>query len=624
MSEFGCLLGENALSEFRRQKLVRAIAARTGKNLAISARFIYLLEYQAPLSDGDRIRLQEMLAGEFSEGPDEAGLILVTPRLGTQSPWSSKATDIARRCGLKQLEQIERGTCYWVSETDLAPDIMTEISACVHDRMTQSALFRLRDAQGLFAHTPARPLLRIDLSNDGHGALETINRDLGLALSEDEVDYLFRAYKKLGRSPTDAELMMFAQANSEHCRHKIFNASWTVDGAIQPETLFGMIRNTHAQSPNGVLSAYHDNSAVIRGSDSARFFPDPDSHEYVLNPESVEIQIKVETHNHPTAISPFPGAATGSGGEIRDEAATGRGAKPKSGLCGFSVSNLNLPGLERAWEHQSGKPDRIASALEIMIDGPVGAAAFNNEFGRPALTGYFRTFEQVVGDRLWGYHKPIMVAGGMGNIRSQHVEKLTLSDGDAVIVLGGPSMLIGLGGGAASSVGSGQSDQALDFASVQRGNPEMQRRCQEVIDNCWAMGGQNPIISIHDVGAGGLSNALPELLDDSERGGILDLRLIPSADAAMSPMEIWCNEAQERYVLGISQERLGEFELICARERCPMAVLGKVTTERHLELTDPLVRDSSAVSLPLQVVLGNARENCSARSTSNCGFDMNP
>jgi phosphoribosylformylglycinamidine synthase len=549
VSEFGCLLGEHALSEFREQKLVQTIVDRTGIDLGIRARFCYLVECRDSLSVDEQGRLQELLHGELVEGLDESGLILVTPRLGTQSPWSSKATDIAGRCGLGRVERIERAMCYWISEPGLEAALMSEISACLHDRMTQSALHSLAEARGLFEHHAARPLVRIDLELEGHAALESANRNLGLALSEDEIDYLFKAYGDLGRSPTDAELMMFAQANSEHCRHKIFNARWTVDGEIQPDSLFGMIRNTHACAPDGVLSAYHDNSAVIEGSDSARFFPDPRSQEYTLVPEPVAIQIKVETHNHPTAISPFPGAATGSGGEIRDEAATGRGAKPKAGLCGFSVSNLHLPAAGRAWEYQAGKPARIASALDIMIEGPIGAASFNNEFGRPALGGYFRTFEQKIGDRLWGYHKPIMVAGGMGNIREQHVAKLVLGEGDAVIVLGGPAMLIGLGGGAASSVGSGQSDQALDYASVQRGNPEMQRRCQEVIDTCWAMGEQNPIVSIHDVGAGGLSNAIPELLNDSERGGELELRQIPSADHAMSPMEIWCNEAQERYVL---------------------------------------------------------------------------
>jgi len=469
--------------------------------------------------------------------------------------------------------------------------------------MTQTVLDDLEAAKALFEHHPARPLASTDLSGDAQQALEQANSDLGLALSTPEIEYLISAYKKLDRNPTDAELMMFAQANSEHCRHKIFNASWTLDGEPRDLSLFAMIRNTHALNPEGVLSAYHDNSAVIQGRRSQRFFPAPVSGEYAWLDEEVGIQIKVETHNHPTAISPFPGAATGSGGEIRDEAATGRGARPKVGLSGFSVSNLLLPDRPRDWEENSGKPDRIASSLDIMIEGPVGAASFNNEFGRPALTGYFRTFEQTIGDRLWGYHKPIMLAGGLGNIRPGHIEKLRLSAGSAVIVLGGPAMLIGLGGGAASSVGSGQGNEELDFASVQRGNPEMERRCQEVIDRCCAMGDTNPIVSIHDVGAGGLSNALPELLNDSARGGNLELRKIPSADGAMSPMEIWCNESQERYVLGVEHDRLEEFEFLCQRERCPYAVLGTVTEERHLRLNDSLLQ-KPPVDLPLEVLLG--------------------
>jgi phosphoribosylformylglycinamidine synthase len=481
--------------------------------------------------------------------------------------------------------------------------ILETIKPLVHDRMTQTVLSELQDAKALFDHHSARPLNTVDLSVDAQQALEKANRELGLALSSSEIEYLIAAYQQLGRDPKDAELMMFAQANSEHCRHKIFNASWTLDEKPQELSLFAMIRNTHAVSPEGVLSAYHDNSAVIEGSRSERFFPDPASAEYTYLDEDVGIQIKVETHNHPTAISPFPGAATGSGGEIRDEAATGRGARPKAGLSGFSVSNLLLPKRPRDWEESSGKPDRIASALDIMIEGPVGAASFNNEWGRPALSGYFRTFEQSIGGRLWGYHKPIMLAGGYGNIRSGQVEKLRLSEGSAIIVLGGPAMLIGLGGGAASSVGSGQGCEELDFASVQRGNPEMQRRCQEVIDRCCALGDNNPIISIHDVGAGGLSNALPELLNDSERGGILELRDIPSADGAMSPMEIWCNESQERYVLGIEPERLEEFEALCQRERCPYAVLGTATRERVLRLNDALLNEPP-VDMPLEVLFG--------------------
>ncbi|MCW8926394.1 MAG: phosphoribosylformylglycinamidine synthase, partial [Xanthomonadales bacterium] len=517
--------------------------------------------------------------------------------------WSSKATDIAHRCGLELVSRIERGTLFQLFAKDGGQELVTVIEPLIHDRMTQTVLHELDEARALFDHQPPRPLGITDLSEDAPGALQQANRDLGLALSSSEIDYLIAAYEKLGRNPSDAELMMFAQANSEHCRHKIFNASWTLDGEDRDLSLFAMIKNTHARSPDGVLSAYHDNSAVLAGTRSRRFFPDPDSGEYHYLEEDVGIQIKVETHNHPTAISPFPGAATGSGGEIRDEAATGRGARPKAGLTGFSVSNLHLPNHPREWEEDSGKPDRIASALDIMIEGPIGAASFNNEFGRPALAGYFRTFEQTIGGRLWGYHKPIMLAGGMGNIRAGHVDKQRLSPGAVVIVLGGPAMLIGLGGGAASSVGSGQGNEELDFASVQRGNPEMQRRCQEVIDRCCALGDDNPIVSIHDCGAGGLSNALPELLNDSERGGELELREVPCADGAMSPMEIWCNESQERYVLGIGPERLHQFEAFCKRERCPYAVLGTVSEERRLHVSDALLKEAP-VDLPMEVLLG--------------------
>jgi phosphoribosylformylglycinamidine synthase len=422
-------------------------------------------------------------------------------------------------------------------------------------------------------------------------------------LSDDEIDYLLENYTAMQRDPTDAELMMFAQANSEHCRHKIFNADWTIDGEVLDQTLFGMIRNTYAKSPDGVLSAYHDNSAVISGPEGERFFIDPDTGVYFRRRESLPFQIKVETHNHPTAISPFPGAATGSGGEIRDEAATGRGARPKAGLSGYSVSHLDIPGKNFPWLKDFGKPGRIASSLDIMIEGPIGAAAFNNEFGRPALCGYFRTFEQKIGGTTWGYHKPIMIAGGMGSIREQHVKKLPLQPGAHIVVLGGPAMLIGLGGGAASSVGSGQGQEELDYASVQRGNPEMQRRCQEVIDACWAMGEGNPALSIHDVGAGGLSNALPELLHDGGHGGELELRRVPSADSSMSPMEIWCNESQERYVLAIEPGGLDAFEAMCRRERCPFAVLGQATEAKQLKLTDELL-GQVPVDMPLEVLLG--------------------
>ncbi|MFC1701268.1 phosphoribosylformylglycinamidine synthase [Pseudomonadota bacterium] len=607
MTGFTCLLGGPAFSEFQRQKLVDDLHRRADQEILLTAQFTYFVESPHPPSQDDLERLAALLQAEPLELPattlSPSALLLVVPRLGTQSPWSTKATDIAHRCGLESISRIERGTLIQLPANAVEERLITIIKPLIHDRMTQTVLSELEAAKALFEHHPARPLGIVDLSQDAWQALEKANRELGLALSVFEIEYLIAAYKKLGRNPTDAELMMFAQANSEHCRHKIFNASWTLDGESQDLSLFSMIRNTHAQSPAGVLSAYHDNSAVIEGRRNQRFFPAPGTGEYAWRDEEVGIQIKVETHNHPTAISPFPGAATGSGGEIRDEAATGRGARPKVGLTGFSVSNLFLPDRPRHWEENSGKPDRIASALDIMIEGPVGAASFNNEFGRPALTGYFRTFEQSIGGRLWGYHKPIMLAGGLGNIRPGHIDKLRLSPGSAVIVLGGPAMLIGLGGGAASSVGSGQGNEELDFASVQRGNPEMQRRCQEVIDRCCALGDSNPIVSIHDVGAGGLSNALPELLNDSARGGTLELREIPSTDGAMSPMEIWCNESQERYVLGIERDRLEEFEFLCQRERCPYAVLGTVTDERVLNLNDALLHESP-VDLPLEVLLG--------------------
>ena len=602
MTEFTCLLGGPAFSEFQRQKLIDGVRQRTGQEFAFTAQFIYFVE-SPHTSRGESGQLEALLQAKPVTQPGTDGILLVVPRLGTQSPWSSKATDIAHRCGLDTVSRIERGTLFHLPPETYDPQVLSTIEPLIHDRMTQTVLRDLEAAQALFDHQPARPLGTTDLSREAFQALEKANRELGLALSAAEIEYLILSFKKLGRNPTDAELMMFAQANSEHCRHKIFNASWTLDGQPRELSLFAMIRNTHAISPQGVLSAYHDNSAVIKGHRSERFFPTPDTGEYAYLEEDLGIQIKVETHNHPTAISPFPGAATGSGGEIRDEAATGRGARPKAGLAGFSVSNLQLPARPREWEENSGKPDRIASALDIMIEGPIGAASFNNEFGRPALTGYFRTFEQTIGGRLWGYHKPIMLAGGMGNIRAGHIEKLRLSEGAAVIVLGGPAMLIGLGGGAASSIGSGSSCEDLDFASVQRGNPEMQRRCQEVIDRCCALGDDNPIVSIHDVGAGGLSNALPELLNDSERGGQLELREIPSADGAMSPMEIWCNESQERYVLGIEPGRLHEFEFLCERERCPYAVLGTVTNERLLRLNDALLQHPP-VDMPMEVLFG--------------------
>jgi phosphoribosylformylglycinamidine synthase len=601
LSEFTCLLGEPALSDFRRRKLIRRISDLAGGGLELEASFVYLIESADRPGASEISALQDLLHGTAADGLDRDGLLLVMPRLGTQSPWSTKATDIAWHCGLESVMRIERGVAYRVP--GLSGEHRASVSAILHDRMTQSVLESFEDAQALFRHSPPRKLSFIPAGAEGVPAMEEADRELGLALSGDEIHYLLDAFGAMGRDPSDAELMMFAQANSEHCRHKIFNADWTIDGVEQDRTLFGMIRNTHAKSPDGVLSAYHDNSAVIGGPEGDRFLIDPGSGVYSWHRESLPFQIKVETHNHPTAISPFPGAATGSGGEIRDEAATGRGARPKAGLCGFSVSHLDIPGKEFPWSTDFGKPGRIASSLEIMIEGPVGAASFNNEFGRPALCGYFRTFEQEIGGVQWGYHKPIMMAGGMGTIREQHVEKLPLQEGAHVVVLGGPAMLIGLGGGAASSVGSGQGQEDLDYASVQRGNPEMQRRCQEVIDACWAMGEANPVLSVHDVGAGGLSNAVPELLNDGGHGGELELRLVPSADSSMSPMEIWCNESQERYVLAIEPGKLDTFEAMCRRERCPFAVLGQATENRQLKLTDELL-GPDPVDMPLEVLLG--------------------
>ncbi|NLG76156.1 MAG: phosphoribosylformylglycinamidine synthase [Xanthomonadaceae bacterium] len=534
--------------------------------------------------------------------------IVVVPRPGTISPWSSKATDIAHVCGLDAIERIERGIAYeLLAEGELTQDALREIAPVLYDRMTESALFAIEDAARLFAHDPPRPLRTVPLLARGRAALEEANETLGLALSPDEIDYLVASFQRLERDPTDVELMMFAQANSEHCRHKIFNADWIIDGEPQQKSLFAMIKNTYAKSPNGVLSAYRDNAAVIEGPHGRRWFADVRTQRYMFHDEPIDILMKVETHNHPTAISPFPGAATGSGGEIRDEGATGRGAKPKAGLAGFSVSNLRIPGFIQPWEQDLGRPARIASALDIMIEGPLGAAAFNNEFGRPNIMGYFRTFETEVESQarsgLRGYHKPIMIAGGLGNIRREHVEKSAVPPGAKLIVLGGPAMLIGLGGGAASSVGSGASAEDLDFASVQRGNPEMQRRAQEVIDQCWGLGDANPILLIHDVGAGGLSNALPEAIAHSDRGGRIDLRAIPSDEPGMSPLEIWCNEAQERYVLVVAPERVDDFAELCSRERCPFAVVGETTDDGWLKVKDRLF-EVNPVDLPLDVILG--------------------
>jgi phosphoribosylformylglycinamidine synthase len=618
------LLGAPALSQFRLDKLLSSLQARDARVSGVSSRFIHFADVSQSLDENELEVLGKLLTygSRAHQHIDRGRQLLVTPRIGTISPWSSKATDIARVCGLEHIRRLERGTLYFIeASANPSAEELLGLSSLLHDRMTESVWIGADpdaapgtdgpiEPTGLFMCSAARPLRVVTFGSDGHAALARANAEWGLALSDDEIDYLVAAFGKLGRDPTDVELMMFAQANSEHCRHKIFNAEFVVDGAPMPLSLFDMIRATHAKNSAGVLSAYRDNAAVIEGSTAVRFFADPVTHRYGGVTEPVDILMKVETHNHPTAISPFPGAATGSGGEIRDEGATGIGGKPKAGLTGFSVSNLKIPGMLQPWEREFGKPERIASALDIMLAAPLGAAAFNNEFGRPNTCGYFRVFEQLAepadgraadrspadglpadrrpanGQVIRGYHKPIMIAGGLGNLRRSHVEKRDVVVGAPLVVLGGPSLLIGLGGGAASSVGSGQSTSDLDFASVQRGNPEMQRRAQEVIDRCWEMGDANPILLIHDVGAGGLSNALPEAIAHSHRGGLIDLRKIPSAEPGLSPMEIWCNEAQERYVLALLPGSTAKFAALCERERCPFAVVGEITGDGQLRVTD--------------------------------------
>lgn len=601
--------GGPAHSEFRIQKLLmnlrRALPAVSG----LAAEFRYFVDWTGELHRGEERVLKELLAeGHPPAASTPVGTaLLCVPRFGTVSPWASKATDIAHNCGLGKLRRIERGITYTLTEAGASglPEALPRIADYLHDRMTQTLLLDVTEAARLFQHQTPGPLQTVDILTGGRGVLAAANLQYGFALSDEEMDYLIRSFKKLDRNPTDVELMMFAQANSEHCRHKIFRGDWIIDGEREVISLFDMIRRTHAHNPQGVLSAYHDNASVIEGMTGARFFPRPSDGVYVSHEEAIHIVMKVETHNHPTAISPFPGAATGAGGEIRDEGATGRGARPKAGLTGFSVSNLRIPGFGQPWEQAGGQPAYTASALEIMLEGPIGAASFNNEFGRPTINGYFRSYEQEVDGVLRGYHKPIMIAGGLGNIRAIHVEKQALPIGTRVVLLGGPAMKIGLGGGAASSVTSGTGSASLDFASVQRGNAELQRRAQEVIDACWALGELNPILSIHDVGAGGLSNAVPEILAASRCGGLLDLRRVPSDEPAMSPMEIWCNEAQERYVLAVAPARMPDFERLCQRERCPFAVIGETTDERSLVVVDP-VSVGKPVDMALDVLLGDA------------------
>ncbi|MGH8018232.1 MAG: AIR synthase-related protein, partial [Opitutaceae bacterium] len=702
------LRGAPALSDFRLEKLRNDLVAAGVPVRAITTAFIHVAELADPHStaraEGGEVageltdRELDVLDKLLTYGPKRAshapaGLLqVVAPRPGTISPWSSKATDIAHICGLTKIKRIERAVAFWLEFdnaalakplSNLTPAQVAAMRARLHDRMTQVVFNDLDRLESLFRHESPRPSSSVPVLAQGRVALVEANRALGLALAEDEIDYLVRAFTDLGRDPNDVDLMMFAQANSEHCRHKIFNASWEIDGAPRDRSLFQMIRNTHQLHSEGILSAYKDNAAVLAGLPGGRFYPDPQTGEYAAHAEDVHILCKVETHNHPTAISPFPGAATGSGGEIRDEGATGRGAKPKAGLTGFSVSNLRLPGAIQPWEKDHGKPGRIVSALDIMIEGPLGAAAFNNEFGRPAINGYFRTYEQEVpassadrgqetGDggrktegggqgarggeqaatsaktsptavaelseekrfesgaaptseslprpgadirtisdlksqipavELRGYHKPIMLAGGLGNIRAGHVQKGAINPGDKLVILGGPAMLIGLGGGAASSIASGHGHEDLDFASVQRDNAEMQRRCQEVIDRCWALGDDNPIAFIHDVGAGGISNALPELVNDGGRGGRFNLRAVPNDEPGMSPLEIWCNESQERYVLAIPADRIDRFQQFCARERCPFAIVGEATEEKRLVLEDSHF-NNTPIDMPLEVLLG--------------------
>ena len=589
--------GTESLSAFRVQRLLESLQAG-----APGLKSLRVVDFYLAQLDGD---IPPQLRALLGPGPDQmptaATNLYVVPRLGTLSPWSSKATDIARVCGLTTVQRLERGRVYLLEGVSGLPEAGL---AQLHDPMTESVLITAEGLAQVFDAPARRGLREVDVLAGGAAALQAANRDWGLALSADEIEYLYAHFVSVKRNPTDAELMMFAQINSEHCRHKIFNASFTVDGVDQPHSLFEMIKLSYKASPQGVLSAYKDNASVIEGGRTTRLLAGRDRGWTTIE-EAAHILMKVETHNHPTGISPHPGAATGAGGEIRDEAATGRGAKPKAGLSGFSVSHLRIPGFDQPWEPADSRPDRMATPLSIMIEGPIGAAAYNNEFGRPNLNGYFRSFELKAGDSRRGYHKPIMIAGGLGNVRPAHVQKQVVVEGAKLVVLGGPAMLIGLGGGAASSMATGASHAALDFASVQRANPELQRRCQEVIDHCWSMGDDNPILSIHDVGAGGLSNALPELVHADDRGARFRLRDIHSADPALSPMEIWCNESQERYVLAILADRLAELQAVCERERCPMAVVGVACAEQRLIVED-LLDASLPVDMPMPVLLGKS------------------
>jgi phosphoribosylformylglycinamidine synthase len=640
------LPGSNALSTFRTTGLLSRLQAVEPAVATVTGQYVHFIDTRAPLAAQDAERLSAMLTyGEaFPAGAATAGTgvaeFVVIPRLGTISPWASKATDIARNCGIAEVRRIERGILFRVElkshlfglpvpnplnkllgAPSLPDETAAALAALLHDRMTETVVRQIEQAGALFTDLESKPMQSVDVLHGGRAALERANTELGLAMSADEIEYLADAFTRLGRNPTDVELMMFAQANSEHCRHKIFNADWIVDGEQQDRSLFAMIRNTHQLQPKGTVVAYSDNASIMEGAVVTRFHPRGAELVYGGAQELTHTLMKVETHNHPTAISPFPGASTGAGGEIRDEGATGRGSKPKAGLTGFSVSNLLLPDAVQPWEHAAqrhrrerrardaqyqapyGKPERIASALQIMIDGPLGGAAFNNEFGRPNLAGYFRTFEQHAGARVRGYHKPIMIAGGLGSISGKHTHKHDLPPGSLLIQLGGPGMRIGMGGSAASSMATGSNTPELDFDSVQRGNPEMERRAQEVINACWAMGDDNPILSIHDVGAGGLSNAFPEIVNDAKRGAVFDLRKVQLEESGMAPKEIWSNESQERYVMAIAPASLPLFAALCERERCPFAAIGVATEERQLRVIDPL-HDNAPVDMPMDVLLG--------------------
>ena len=617
------LNGARALSDFRAARVLAALQRVSSNIEAVSGRFVHFVHASRELTKAEEERLASLLTyGDAAEDVRADLAFMVVPRLGTISPWASKATDIVKNCGIEGVLRVERGTVYSLAlKAPLTQEEAAQAAGVLHDRMTESVVARDFPAENLFVELEGRPMATVALVEEGRPALERANVEMGLALSPDEIDYLTDAFTKIGRNPTDVELMMFAQANSEHCRHKIFNARWTVDGEEREETLFGMIRRTHKMAPQGTITAYADNAAIFEGAEVTRLYPRPGSGNefgrvFERKDEMTHTVFKVETHNHPTAISPFPGASTGSGGEIRDEGATGRGARPKAGLCGFTTSNLNLPELPQGFENDSdtvtgektdakyGAPSRIATPLSIMTEGPLGGAAFNNEFGRPNILGYFRTFEANIGGTRYGYHKPIMLAGGIGNIRDDQTKKDVPPAGSLLIVLGGPGMRIGLGGGAASSMTTGSNSEALDFDSVQRGNPEMERRAQEVIDRCWSMGDENPIIAIHDVGAGGLSNAMPELADLSGKGATFDLSKVPVEESGMSPLEIWCNESQERYVIALDAAKIDIFRDFCERERCPFAVLGTITEEADLKLTRP--EETPAVDMPMAVLLGKA------------------